>query len=155
MSTKSEINISTIWDIFKVEIVPEAPGEKLISKSSGGRMKRGRKFFSHFSGGEQEGVATDFLFHFKWEKTYAGGYGLMLYISGTVYHIIQILIMVSTGVFLYFFKKYNIVNIKIILFLLAHLNSFFNDYLFFKFINKCQKEIMRCAPPSLRVCVIF
>ena len=26
MSTKSEINISTIWDIVKVEIVPEAPG---------------------------------------------------------------------------------------------------------------------------------
>ena len=53
---------------------------------------------------------------------------------------------------LYFFKKCNIVNIKIILFLLAHFNSFFNNYLFFKFINNCQKKILRCAPPSLHVC---
>ena len=53
---------------------------------------------------------------------------------------------------LYFFKKCNIVNIKIILFLLAHFNSFFNNNLFFKFINKCQKEILRCAPPSSHVC---
>ena len=42
MSTESEINISTIWDIFEVEIVPEAPGEKLISKSRWGKdEKRG------------------------------------------------------------------------------------------------------------------
>ena len=36
MSTKSEIDISIIWDIFKVEIVLEAPGGKLISKSRWG-----------------------------------------------------------------------------------------------------------------------
>ena len=48
---------------------------------------------------------------------------------------------------LYFFKKCSIVNIKI-LFLLAHFNRFFNNNLFFKFISKCQKEILRCAPPS-------
>ena len=34
---------------------------------------------------------------------------------------------------------------------MAHFNSFFNNYLFFKFINKCQKEILRCAPPSSHV----
>ena len=52
MSTKSEINISTIWDIFKVEIVPEAPGGKLVPKSRLGEVwKKGGNFFSHFSGG--------------------------------------------------------------------------------------------------------
>ena len=61
--------------------------------------------------------------------------------------------MISTGVFHYFFfKKCNIVNIKIVCFLLAHFNSFFNNYLFFKFINKCQKEILRCALPSSHMC---
>ena len=30
----------------------------------------------------------------------------------------------------------------------SHFNSFLNKYLFFKFINKCWKEILRCAPPS-------
>ena len=49
---------------------------------------------------------------------------------------------------LFFFKKCNIVNIKIICFLLAHFNSFINNYLFFKFINKCQKEILTCTSPS-------
>ena len=56
---------------------------------------------------------------------------------------------------LYFFKKCNIVNIKIILFLLAHFNRFFDNNLFFKFINKCQKEILRCAPPFSHVCNFF
>ena len=56
---------------------------------------------------------------------------------------------------LFFFFKCNIVNIKIICFLLAHLNSFFNNYLFFKLINKYQKEILRCAPPFLHVCDFF
>ena len=31
---------------------------------------------------------------------------------------------------------------------MADFNSFFNNYLFFKFISKCQKESLRCAPPS-------
>ena len=35
--------------------------------------------------------------------------------------------------------------------LLTHFNSFFNNYLFFKFINKCQKEILRCASPFSHV----
>ena len=77
----------------------------------------------------------------------------MLYISENVDRIIEILLMISTGVFLYFFlQKYNIVNIKIILFFIGPLQQFFNNYLFFKFINKCKKEILRCAPPSSHVC---
>ena len=76
---------------------------------------------------------------------------VLLYISGTVDHIIEILIIISTGVFLQFL---NFVNIKTICFLLAHFNSF-NNYLFFKFISKCQKEILRCASPSSRVCDIL
>ena len=42
-------------------------------------------------------------------------------------------------------------NIKIILFLLGNFNSFLNN-LFFEFINKCLKEILRCVPPSSHVC---
>ena len=78
---------------------------------------------------------------------------VLLYISGTVDHIMKILIMISIGVFLsiFFFQKCYILNIKIILFLLADFNSFFNN-LFFKFINKCQKEIVRCPPLSSHVC---
>ena len=53
--------------------------------------------------------------------------------------------------FFIFLKKCNIVNIEIICFLLAHFNSVFNNYLFFKFINKCQKKILRCVPPSSHV----
>ena len=56
---------------------------------------------------------------------------------------------------LFFSKKCNIVNIKIISFLLAHFNSFFNNYLIFRFINKCQKEILRCAPPSSHMCNFY
>ena len=41
---------------------------------------------------------------------------------------------------------------KLFRFLLTHFNSFFNNYLFFKFTNKCKKEILRCAPPSSHVC---
>ena len=77
---------------------------------------------------------------------------VLLYFSGTVDHIIKILIMISTGVFRYFyFFKSNIGNIQIICFLLAHFNSFFNNYFFFKFVNKCQKDILRSAPPSSHV----
>ena len=32
-----------------------------------------------------------------------------------------------------------------------HFNIFKNNYFFFKFINKCQKEILRCAPTSSHV----
>ena len=38
--------------------------------------------------------------------------------------------------------------LKLFCFVLAHFNSFLKNYLFFKFINKCQKGILRCAPPS-------
>ena len=57
---------------------------------------------------------------------------------------------------LYFFKKWNIVGIKIILFLLAYFNSFLNNNLFFKFISKCQKEVpKKDVPHLLDMCVIF
>ena len=57
-------------------------------------------------------------------------------------------------VFFFFLKekKCNIVYIKIILFFIGPLQQFFNKYLFFKFISKCEKEILRCTPPSLHVC---
>ena len=42
---------------------------------------------------------------------------------------------------------------KLFYFLLAHFKSFLNHYLSLKFINKCQKEILRCVPPSSHVCV--
>ena len=83
---------------------------------------------------------------------------VLLYISENADHIIKNLKMISTGVLLYFFfflKKFILVNIKIILFLLAYFNNVFNHYLFFKFINKCQKEILRCAPPSSHLCDFF
>ena len=51
---------------------------------------------------------------------------VMLCISGTVDHIIEILLTISTGVFRYFLsQKYNIVNIKIILFFIGPLQQFF------------------------------
>ena len=50
--------------------------------------------------------------------------------------------------FFIFFKKYNIVDIKIILFFIGPLQVQFAV----KFINECQKEILRCAPPSSHVC---
>ena len=54
--------------------------------------------------------------------------------------------------FSFFLFLINMVNTKISLFLLAHFYSFCNNYLFFKWINKCQKEILRCALPSSREC---
>ena len=54
--------------------------------------------------------------------------------------------------FVYFFFKCNIANIKIILLFLGPFQHFFSKYLFFKFISKCQKEILRCAPLSSHVC---
>ena len=64
--------------------------------------------------------------------------------------------MISTGVFLSFFKrKCNIVNNKIILFFIGSFQQFFNKYFFFKFINKCQKEILKCGPRSSYVCDFF
>ena len=66
MSTKSDINISTIWGISKVEIVPEAPGGKLISRSSWGEGWKAGGIFFLISLGKQKEGATDFLFHFQW-----------------------------------------------------------------------------------------
>ena len=49
--------------------------------------------------------------------------------------------------FFLFFFKYNIVNTNF--FLLTYFNRFFNNFLFLKFINKCQRNIFKCGPPSL------
>ena len=38
------------------------------------------------------------------------------------------------------------------MFSIGPLQQFSNNYLFFKFINKYQKQILRCAPPSSHVC---
>ena len=38
---------------------------------------------------------------------------------------------------------------------MSHFNSFLNNYMFFKSINKCQKEILRCAAPSSLACDIL
>ena len=57
--------------------------------------------------------------------------------------------------FFFFLQKYNIVNIKIILFFIGPLQQFFNNCLFFKFINKCKREILRCTPSSSHVCDFF
>ena len=60
------------------------------------------------------------------------------------------------SVFLYIFlKKINIVNIKILAFFIGPLHQLFNKQLFFKFIKKCQTEILRCALPSSYVCDFF
>ena len=49
--------------------------------------------------------------------------------------------------YLLFFKIF--VNIKILIFFIGpHQQFFFNKKLFFNFINKCQTEILGCAPPS-------
>ena len=51
-----------------------------------------------------------------------------------------------------FLKKKNAtLYILTLLKLLAHFSGFLNGYLFFKFISKWQKEILRCVPPSSRV----
>ena len=76
MNTKSEISISTVWDIFKVEIVPEAPrGGGLISKSRWGEgWKEGGSFFFSFLRGEQKGEGQlSFYFIFRGGE-YAGRY---------------------------------------------------------------------------------
>ena len=93
----------------------------------------------------------------KWQKILS----VSLHISETVHYMIVIFgtqmckIMISPGFFFIFLKKCNIVNIKIILFFICSLQHIFNRYLFFKFISKCQKEILRCAPPSSHMCDFF
>ena len=44
---------------------------------------------------------------------------------------------------------------KLFCFLLTHFNSFSNKYLFFKFIGKCQKEMLSCTPPFSRAWFYF
>ena len=55
--------------------------------------------------------------------------------------------MISPGIFLYFFYFFIFVNIKMFTFFIGPLQQFFlNKWLFFKFLNKCQTEILGCAP---------
>ena len=87
-----------------------------------------------------------------------GQKSIMLHISGTrSYHQdfwytgVKRYILVF---FFVFFLNTTFANIKILTFLLSHFNSFFNKQFFIKFINKCQKKILRC-PTLLYMCVIF
>ena len=52
-------------------------------------------------------------------------------------------------------KNSTLLIVKLLCFLLAHFKRFLNNFFFFKFINKYQKEILRCAPPSSHVCDFF
>ena len=62
--------------------------------------------------------------------------------------------MMSPGVFLYFFKKYNILNIEIVTFLWAHLNSFLiNSCFSSSSINANQKFLV--VSHRLHMYVIF
>ena len=81
---------------------------------------------------------------------------VLLYISGTGDYIIEILIIVSTGcVFLdFFFLNEALQILKLFCFLFAHFNNFLNNYLFFKFINKCQKKNSEVYP-TFFTCVWF
>ena len=64
--------------------------------------------------------------------------------------------MISPGIFLYFFYFFIFVNIKMLTFFIGPLQQFFfNKWLFFKFLNKCQTEILGCAPPSSHVCDFY
>ena len=63
-------------------------------------------------------------------------------------------IMISPGVVLYFFKKCSIVNIKIILFLSALLNSFFLINIWFSSSSVNAKKKFWVVP-HLHMCVIF
>ena len=73
-----------------------------------------------------------------------------LFMSRTIDHIKILVhrckIMISWGVFLYFYKKSNIVNLKIPCIFYWPISAvFYNKSLFFKLINKCQTEILSCA----------
>ena len=76
--------------------------------------------------------------------------GCFAFVPGTVDHIIQNF----DNICRYFTlkKKGTLSILKLFCFLLAHFNRFFNKCLFFKFINKFQNEILRCAPSSSHVC---
>ena len=113
--------------------------------------------------------AVFFIFSKFWFLGFSGGrtkndhnyqfQSITLYISRTVDHSSRFLvhrckIMISSGVFLCFFGKCSIGNIKIPTFFIGPLQQFFNKQLFFKFVNKYQTEILRCSP-TFFTCVWF
>ena len=61
--------------------------------------------------------------------------------------------MISPGVFLYFLKNYNLVDINVLAFFYWPNSAVF--LINFKFINKCETEILRCAQLSSHMCDFF
>ena len=62
MSTKSESNIPTIWNIFKVEICPEAPGEIKLQNIGRGKDENRGDFFLISLGGGGDKKGGNWLF---------------------------------------------------------------------------------------------
>ena len=81
----------------------------------------------------------------------------MFHISGTVDHIIEILIIIYRcfSSFFFFEKRQHCKYKNYFVFYWPTSTIFKNNYLFFKFINKYQKEILSCAPPSSHLCDFF
>ena len=78
---------------------------------------------------------------------------IMLHISGTVDHII--IIMIYAGVFLYFLKKYDIVNVKIIyIFYLPTLTVFLINSCFSNSSINAEQQFWG-VPHLFHMCVIF
>ena len=102
--------------------------------------------FLDFQGGGQ-GMTHNYQFQ-----------SITLYISRTVDHSSRFLvhrckIMISSGVFLYFFGKCSIVNIKKFLhFLLAHFNSFLINSCFSSSSINTKQKFWGVPPPSSHVC---
>ena len=100
--------------------------------------------FGFFRRGGVKG--QEMTYHYQFQS-------VTLYISRTIDHIMKILGTqvqnndISRYFSLFFLFFFIFVNIKIH-FLLPHSNSYFNKYLFVKFINECQTEILGCVPPS-------
>ena len=94
MSTKSESNISTIWDIFKVEICAEAPGGNKLQNLGGEKDEKRGKFFFLISlwgdggGGTKRGGNRLFILFLvggkKFAGRYASGQAIWLFISSFI-----------------------------------------------------------------------
>ena len=86
----------------------------------------------------------------RWHKILS----VSLYISGTIHHIIiKILIMISTVIFLYFFFKCNIVNIKIIFYWPT--STIFLIIICFSNSSINAKKKFWGVPHLLHMCMIF
>ena len=101
--------------------------------------------FWGFRGGGVKGQKMTYNYQFQY---------VLLYISGTVDHTIEILIMISTGIFLYFFLNSTMQIFKLFCFLLAHLNRFFNNYCFWSSSVNAKKKFWG-VPHLVHICAIF